>query len=251
MSYLDNKLIYWSIFEQEESPRQLYQSIISPELQYTKSKELGSFPESKPTKSDGKFLGLQTPTKDAQKSQKNFDQETDKKAKEVNFEEEEITCKNAVSITTSLDIITSIDAHPLKPHVFCLGSLDKYIRLYDVQQDHIVDWYQSTDFITAVAFSPDARLLVVGFSHGLCRVYSMHPILRYRCDLNCRNSNVKEVKASKVINIKFVNEDEFIVASSDDRIRLFDCSDLRNSKLKYKGHLSSGPILRADCDRQA
>lgn len=146
------------------------------------------------------------------------------------------------------DIITSLDAHPLKPHIFCLGSLDKYIRLYDVNSDNIKDWYQSTDFITAVAFSPDARLLVVGFSHGICRVYSTAPILKYRCFVICRNSNVKEMEASKVVNIKFIGNDEFIVASSDDRIRLFDCSDLRASKLKYKGHVSSGPILRADCD---
>ena len=157
--------------------------------------------------------------------------------------------KNALKVLAAPDLVTCIDAHPLEPNLFCLGSLDKFIRVYDISKGTIVDWYQSTDFITAVTFSPDARLLVVGFSHGQCRVYSTTPTLKFRCELNCKNTNIKEINAEKVINIKFLNHDEFIVASSDSRVRLFNCHNLRASVLKYKGHNSEGPNLRADCDQ--
>lgn len=157
--------------------------------------------------------------------------------------------KQALNILAASELVTCIDAHPLEPNLFCLGSLDKFIRMYDISKQTIIDWYQSTDFITALTFSPDARLLVVGFSHGQCRVYTTGPILKYCCDLNCRNSNVKEINANKIINIKFFNNDEFIVASSDSRIRKFSCKNLRMADLKYKGHVSNGPILKADCDK--
>lgn len=242
MSYLDKKLIYWSLYLNEDSPRQLDQSEVESIGEVTPLQKLQS--------------GIK-PAKRIHEGIPGSPERIDRSpygtspvhGEEITGIPDSLECRNAVSIIITPDIITSLDAHPLKPHIFCLGSLDKYIRLYNVNKDKIKDWYQSTDFITAVAFSPDARLLVVGFSHGLCRVYSTTPILRYRCSVNCRNSNVKEMQASKVINIKFTGNDEFIVASSDDRIRLFNCSDLRNSTLKYKGHVSSGPILKADCNQ--
>lgn len=160
-----------------------------------------------------------------------------------------ITSKHARKVLAAPDLVTSIDAHPLESNLFCLGSLDKFIRVYDIEKETIVDWYQSTDFITAVTYSPDARLLVAGFSHGQCRVYTTAPTLKFRCELNCRNTNVKEINANKIINIRFLNLDEFLVASSDSRIRLYSCHNLKHFALKYKGHASNGPILKIDCDR--
>lgn len=239
---MDKRIIYWRLFLSEDSP-QLPHPVLKESI-------VQSFGQVTPTANNhhGQRSDFDSSPPHLQITPKKSSPENNDTRQNLLYPE---TCKNAVSILTSSDIVTSIDAYPLKPHLFCLGSLDKYIRLFDLIGDKIVDWYQSTDFITAVAFSPDARLLVVGFSHGLCRVYSMNPNLRYRCAVNCRNSNIKEAKASKVINIKFIGNDEFIVASSDDRVRLFNCSDLRFSKLKYKGHVSSGPILRADCDQYA
>ena len=162
--------------------------------------------------------------------------------------------KQAIKLLETPDIITCIESHPQEPNRFAMGSLDKYIRIYDVRRDNemeddrTVDWYQSEDYITALSYSPDGRILVVGFYHGLCRVYKATEYLLYQCDVICRNSNIKELNSNRVINIKFVNRDEFIVSSSDSRIRLFHCANLDLLKLKYKGHNNTKNLLRADCD---
>ena len=219
MSYLDRKLIYWSLQPLEDG------------IPLALSVMINTFQGPSPiADSKGNEVGgLNTDLKAVQSDQ--------------------IRSKHAKKVLASPDLITSIDAHPLESNLFCLGSLDKFIRVYDIEKETIVDWYQSTDFITAVTYSPDARLLVAGFSHGQCRVYTTAPTLKFRCELNCRNTNVKEINANKVINIKFLNLDEFLVASSDSRIRLFTCHNLKHSALKYKGHASNGPILKTDCDR--
>lgn len=154
----------------------------------------------------------------------------------------------AVLMLESPDLVSCLDSHPLVPNLFAIGSLDKYIRIFDIKAEKIVDWYQSEDYITACSYSPDGRLLVVGFYHGLCRVYKAQPFLLYQCDVICRNSNVKEINANKVINIKFINKDEFLVSSSDSRIRLFHCANLDMLKLKYKGLMNARHMVRADCD---
>lgn len=234
VSYLDKKIIYWSVVPNDEIQSPLSNSIV-----------INASPDSSPfDKSDIKLIPQQSNQTNGMRDSKAFNG-TELKP----VFSEPLNSKQALKILASSDLVTSIDAHPLEPLLFCLGSLDKFIRLYDISKETIVDWYQSTDFITALTFSPDARILVVGFSHGQCRVYTTNPILKYRCDLNCRNSNVKEINANKIINIKFLNHDEFIVASSDSRVRLFTCHNLRSSVLKYKGHLSEGPILKVDCDQ--
>jgi WD40 repeat protein len=174
-------------------------------------------------------------------------------AQEVNetnpgSEPRKVYSDQALIMLESPDLVSCLDSHPLIPNLFAIGSLDKYIRIFDVKAEKIIDWYQSEDYITACSYSPDGRLLVVGFYHGLCRVYKAQPFLLYQCDVICRNSNVKEINANKVINVKFINKEEFLVSSSDSRIRLFHCANLDMLKLKYKGLLNARHMVRADCD---
>ena len=231
-------MIYWSIVSNDENPSPLAKSLVINSLPGSRLFSALVDSQVQPQQSQPSAAGL-----------KESGYFGGNELKLTYSEPLQAVPKNALKILAAPDLVTCIDAHPLEPNLFCLGSLDKFIRVYDIAKETIVDWYQSTDFITAATFSPDARLLVVGFSHGQCRVYTTSPNLKFRCDLNCRNTNVKELNANKVINIKFLNLDEFVVASSDSRIRLFSCHNLRSSVLKYKGHLSSGPILRADCDK--
>jgi hypothetical protein len=156
----------------------------------------------------------------------------------------------ALLMLESPAIITSIEAQPLATDIFALGSLDKYIRIYNAEEDMISDWYQSNDYITTLTYSPDGRLLLVGFSHGVCRLYKVKPFLVYQCDVKCRNQNIKDMDSKKVINALFVGKDEFLVATADGNIRGFHCSNVEKRNIKYKGHESNGNLLRMDCDEQ-
>lgn len=149
----------------------------------------------------------------------------------------------------SSGILTSVDAHPFNSDIFAFGSIDKYIRIYSAKADRIIDWYQSEDYITSVNYAPDGRQLLVGFSHGLCRLYSLEPYLAFRCEVVCHNSNIRELDARNVVNTLFLENGSFIVNSSDSRIRLFSESTSYHLEMKYKGHTSSGQLLRADSDK--
>lgn len=67
-----------------------------------------------------------------------------------------------------------------------------------------------------------------------------------------RNSNISEKKAKKVINIEFMNEEEFLVNTNDSRIRRFRLSRHNGElmfqsakiELKYKGHKNAKYPLR-------
>jgi WD40 repeat protein len=146
-------------------------------------------------------------------------------------------------------ILTSVDAHPFNSDLFAFGSIDKYIRIYSAKADRIIDWYQSEDYITSVNYAPDGRQLLVGFSHGLCRLYSLEPYLIFRCEVVCHNSNIRELDARNVVNTLFLDNGSFIVNSSDSRIRLFRETVSYQLEMKYKGHSSSGQLMRADADK--
>lgn len=146
-------------------------------------------------------------------------------------------------------ILTSVDAHPFNSDIFAFGSIDKYIRIYSAKADRIIDWYQSEDYITSVNYAPDGRQLLVGFSHGLCRLYSLEPFLAFRCEVVCHNSNIRELDARNVVNTLFLENGSFIVNSSDSRVRLFSETTSYHLEMKYKGHTSSGQLLRADSDK--
>lgn len=149
----------------------------------------------------------------------------------------------------SSGILTAVDAHPFNSDLFAFGSIDKYVRIYSVKDDRIIDWYQSEDYITSVNYAPDGRQLLVGFSHGLCRLYSLEPHLAFRCEVVCHNSNIRELDARNVVNTLFLDNESFIVNSSDSRIRLFSEAKSYVLEMKYKGHVSSGQLLRADSDK--
>lgn len=156
----------------------------------------------------------------------------------------------ALKILEAPDLVTCLQCHPMRPSSFALGGLDKYIRILDVEEDCITDWFQSEDYITALEYSPDGGLLVVGFYRGVCRVYRVEPFLIYQCDVFCRNSNINELNPNRVINIKFLNQQEFIVSTTDSRIRLFHTLDLRKHRLKYKGHTNIQHMLRSDSNNR-
>ena len=146
------------------------------------------------------------------------------------------------------NVVTCLDPNPRDPLLYAMGSISKFVRVYNVKEDKIVDWYQSQDQVTALSYSPDGRLLVVGFAFGVCRVYTAGQYLEFQCEISCRNSNVKKSDSQRVVNIRFVGDNEFIVSTGDSNIRLFNCQDLSKHVMKFKGHQSSSGLLRADCN---
>ena len=39
------------------------------------------------------------------------------------------------------NIVTCLDPNPRDPVLYAMGSISKYIRVYNIKDDKIVDWY--------------------------------------------------------------------------------------------------------------
>lgn len=143
------------------------------------------------------------------------------------------------------EITSCVAFHPVEDEIFATGSLDKILRIWDLLEGRVIDWIQTDDYITACAFDNTGETLVVGFYHGLFRIYKSEGKFKFLTEVTCRNSNIKEIHGKRVINIQFINEDEFMVGSSDSRIRLFNKKGYQLLQ-KYKGHTNTKYPLRAN-----
>lgn len=59
---------------------------------------------------------------------------------------------------------------------FYTGSFDKILRLWSIEQEKVIDYTHTPDFITCLAFSPNKINLVMGFNHGYIRIYRINNV---------------------------------------------------------------------------
>ena len=77
------------------------------------------------------------------------------------------------------EIPTCIQFHPVEDMIFASGSLDKVLRVTEIINKNIIDCtyvsnslgVQTHDHITSICFSNSGKHIIVGFSHGVCRIY--------------------------------------------------------------------------------
>ncbi|KAJ0759203.1 putative transcription factor WD40-like family [Helianthus annuus] len=55
---------------------------------------------------------------------------------------------------------------------FISGSLDAKVRIWNIPDRHVVDWIDLHEMITAVGYSNDGKVSVVGSNKGICRFYN-------------------------------------------------------------------------------
>ena len=51
------------------------------------------------------------------------------------------------------------------------------IRIWDISENKVIDWFQTNDMITAMSFSPDHQHLIVGFYKGICKIYRIDQVI--------------------------------------------------------------------------
>lgn len=69
------------------------------------------------------------------------------------------------------EIVSCMVFHPIELSIIVTGSLDKIVRIWEIIEGRVIDMIQTDDYITTVAFDPEGKSLVVGFYHGICRIY--------------------------------------------------------------------------------
>lgn len=87
-----------------------------------------------------------------------------------------VESKSAVKVFEHSDIVPCVAFHPLIDGFFATGCFDKRIRIWDINETKVVDWVHTNDIITALAFSPDKTLLLVGFFKGTIKMYRIDQV---------------------------------------------------------------------------
>lgn len=149
-------------------------------------------------------------------------------------------------------IVSSISFHPKDDRYFISACLDCKLRLWNISDKVVVLCNDinnlnrsSSNFITAINFCQNGKLIAVGTFDGKCILYQTEH-LKYYSLINVRSTRGRNSKGSKITGIENLNNDEnkILITSNDSRIRLYDLRDL-SLVCKYKGFANSTVHIRA------
>lgn len=145
------------------------------------------------------------------------------------------------------EIFISITFHTKNPHILLSASFDKILRIWDVHKKKMLNWQQTSDYITCIEFAPSGDFFVVGFFEGFFTVYTYKEkfnqiysgsinTLSYTINNNPEISPVKKKNSgifgiftkkrlvnNKIVKILFLNkmnDDEFFIMSYKGKLKL-------------------------------
>lgn len=62
---------------------------------------------------------------------------------------------------------------------FLSGSFDKKLRIWNIPERRVVEWAQTSVFITAVGFTPSGKMAIAGLFNGECMFYQTEGLRYY------------------------------------------------------------------------
>ncbi len=78
---------------------------------------------------------------------------------------------NHSSIVTCVCFYPNIDPENEEEDKFVSGCLDKYIRIWSITKNKVIDYTNIKEYITSISYLPTGDMLVVGTHNGRCSVY--------------------------------------------------------------------------------
>ncbi len=135
------------------------------------------------------------------------------------------------------------------------GCFDKIVRVWNVKSRKVIDWQQTSHYITALSFTSNGERLCVGLVNGDIVIYDTdngnlenfgnahHPISSVSKDtchgnnnnnnhnmgkltlmtvISCRNTRGKFSNGRKVTGIEFLSFNVVMISTNDSRIRFID-----------------------------
>jgi WD40 repeat protein len=147
--------------------------------------------------------------------------------------------------------VSSVDFSPGSDTVFASGA-EATLRLWSVPDKRAVQWHSVRRSITALCFSRDGAMVIVGLDDGEIQFHTcdQHGI-KFFTQIECRNRRGVQRRGKKVTGIETCRgrlRDMVLVSTNDSRVRL--CSvDTFLCVAKFKGATnSSSPVAAACCE---
>ncbi|EAX95164.1 hypothetical protein TVAG_078530 [Trichomonas vaginalis G3] len=146
----------------------------------------------------------------------------------------DLASERSIFSYNSNDKITDCCFHPTDPSVILFSTGNNMIHLLNCQTNIILQELSYITPPTAITFSPDGELIIVGCQNGFCYVYS-YPDLRYISQFVAGPRAKSEAPNEKVTSISFIGSNNFLVSTNDSRIRLVSADNFTIVR-KYIGH---------------
>ncbi|KAG0485228.1 hypothetical protein HPP92_009307 [Vanilla planifolia] len=144
-----------------------------------------------------------------------------------------VGCDGCIQIFQHNDYVTCIQFNPIDERYFISGSIDGKIRIWDISENHVVDWIDIRDIVTTICYRPDGKGFVVGSINGNCRFYDyLGNIIQLKTQICIEGK--RKCAGKRITGLQFSPEDptKIMITSADSSVRIFDGS---NAVQKFKG----------------
>lgn len=154
-----------------------------------------------------------------------------------------VGCDGCLKIFQHNDYVTCIQFNPVDERYFISGSIDGKVRIWDVSENHVVDWVDIRDIVTSLCYQPDGKGFVVGSINGNCRFYD-YSGNNIQLDTQFFIESKRKSVGKRITGLQFSPEDpgKVMITSADSRVRIFDgLGVVHNFKglRKTRSHLSA------------
>ncbi|KAK1420707.1 hypothetical protein QVD17_22523 [Tagetes erecta] len=155
----------------------------------------------------------------------------------------DVETKNCLKQFYHTDYVTCIQFNPADDDYFISGSLDSKVRIWNIPDRHVVDWIDLHEMVTAVGYSNDGKVSVVGSDKGICRFYNTADCkLEFKEQVELKTK--KKPLPRKITGFQFstCNPSEVLVTSADSRVRILNGTKVVQ---KFKGYKNNNSQLSA------
>ncbi|VUC32137.1 unnamed protein product [Clonostachys rosea] len=149
------------------------------------------------------------------------------------------------------DLVTSIAFHPTDDRFFLAGSLDSQLRLWNIPDKTVQFSTTTTEFQTAVGFSPDGTTAICGLLNGMCMFFNtegLTPInqihVRSSRGKNAKGSKITGIRTSEVLEGPEKGDVKVLISSNDSRVRIYSLKT-RMLESKFRGHVCQSSQISA------
>ncbi|KAL0317974.1 UNVERIFIED_CONTAM: WD repeat-containing protein 44 [Sesamum angustifolium] len=148
-----------------------------------------------------------------------------------------------LKVFSHTDYVTCIQFNPVNDDYFISGSIDGKVRIWTINGCQVVDWTETREIITAVAYRPDGQGGVIGSITATCRIFNVSDN-HFQLENEVCLTSKKKSPCKRIIGFQFLPQDpsKVLVTCADSQVRIIDGLNVIG---KYKGLRNTGNQISA------
>ena len=131
------------------------------------------------------------------------------------------------------DLLTCVFFHPQNEELFVTGSIDKTIKIWNLNEKRCISSHNTQMIVTALCFTQDAKFILAGTYQGFCFCYQLIDDKEIKISEDIKFKNHKITKGGrKISGIELMPDGKNIIISSNDNcVRMYN---LKTCELVWK-----------------